>query len=402
MRATVSIDLIFECLSEEILIDEQLNAVDQLTKNIKGLLKKQQIQHNEIIGFCTPRRLVLIVHKIITNNSEESYIKGPSTDASSISIIGFAKKHNTTPEALLTFSIRDKKFYGIARKSLAITHTITNILTNTLQTIKWQKNMHWGTHELKWARPIHNIMYVLSNEKAKLTLGHIESNNTTYTGRFIKNSEKKEINSIDEYIKCMLDNNIILDQNERVRIFRDKIKEIAAEYHMKISQDLKDASAVALATEMPHAMLVEINQTLVASLPEEIIVSVLETYSFLPMWQEDGSLSSKTITAINIPPTTIIVDGYRKMLESRLMDAMHIWQQSIIQDPKLLYNRLQRISFYESLGDMAEKTTRITALAKYLAIWIPHAQIDQVEKAANIAKLDLTMSITKEFPKLQG
>jgi glycyl-tRNA synthetase beta chain len=63
---------------------------------------------------------------------------------------------------------------------------------------------------------------------------------------------------------------------------------------------------------------------------------------------------------------------------------------------------LEEIVFHARLGSLAEKVTRMQALAAELVPYLPGAGLDKVRSAALLAKADLVTDMVGEFPELQG
>uniref|UniRef100_A0A2C9L8G4 glycine--tRNA ligase n=1 Tax=Biomphalaria glabrata TaxID=6526 RepID=A0A2C9L8G4_BIOGL len=189
---------------------------------------------------------------------------------------------------------------------------------------------------------------------------------------------------------------------QRILSFKNALEKVLESEKLFVNVDLIEVSEIALGVEFPNLICVDLDKTLMLSLPNIITVNVIEKYGFIALYNDSGVLSNKVVTVINVKPSDVIVNGYRQMIEARLMDALHAWRYSMSVDVEALEGRLSKMLFYNSLGTVAEKIHRITVLAKYLTIWIPHVNIIEVEKAARLSKLDLTMEIVNEFPSLQG
>jgi glycyl-tRNA synthetase beta chain len=63
---------------------------------------------------------------------------------------------------------------------------------------------------------------------------------------------------------------------------------------------------------------------------------------------------------------------------------------------------LSKVVFHAKLGTLEDKIYRVQTLATYLAVFVPHAALDQVERAAELCKADLVTGMVGEFPELQG
>ena len=120
-----------------------------------------------------------------------------------------------------------------------------------------------------------------------------------------------------------------------------------------------------------------------------------------------------------------IVAGNRKVLAARLSDARFFWEQ----DRKIALSdqakKLERITFHEKLGTVADKVERVAKLARWLCeqgIVRPREGVDlrpssattaetpasagdlaaEAELAARLCKADLVTEMVGEFPELQG
>ena len=101
-------ELFVELFSEEIPARLQINARNELKKNIKNFFVENQIKFNENLNvYSTPNRLVLHVDKIpneIRLSSEE--IKGPNVNAPEKALEGFIKSNNTRHNIFGLWSIK--------------------------------------------------------------------------------------------------------------------------------------------------------------------------------------------------------------------------------------------------------------------------------------------------------
>src|SRR5690606_33770113 len=61
-----------------------------------------------------------------------------------------------------------------------------------------------------------------------------------------------------------------------------------------------------------------------------------------------------------------IVDGNRKVLAARLSDARFFWQQDRKTPLADQAKKLERITFHEKLGTVADKVERVAKLARWL------------------------------------
>jgi glycyl-tRNA synthetase beta chain len=97
-----------------------------------------------------------------------------------------------------------------------------------------------------------------------------------------------------------------------------------------------------------------------------------------------------------------VLAGNQRVLRARQSDAAFFWEN----DRKIpLAERVPRLDgrlFYARLGSMGAKVERIKTLARHLTFSVEGAKVAEAERAAVLAKADLTTEMVGEFPELQG
>ena len=93
--------------------------------------------------------------------------------------------------------------------------------------------------------------------------------------------------------------------------------------------------------------------------------------------------------------------GNERVVRARLSDAKFFWDTDRKTRLEDRLDKLRSIVFHEKLGTQYERVDRIAALARELAPNVG-ADPDLAERAARLAKADLTTEMVGEFPELQG
>ena len=99
-----------------------------------------------------------------------------------------------------------------------------------------------------------------------------------------------------------------------------------------------------------------------------------------------------------------ILAGNQKVLAARLADAKFFWENDLRVAQAGMgdwQDALKNVTFHNKLGTLAERIDRIAGLARELAP-VVGADADLAEKAARVAKADLSSEMVYEFPELQG
>jgi glycyl-tRNA synthetase beta chain len=96
-----------------------------------------------------------------------------------------------------------------------------------------------------------------------------------------------------------------------------------------------------------------------------------------------------------------IVAGNERVLRARLSDAKFFWDEDRKHTLESRIAALKGIVFHAKLGTQYERVERIAKLAGEIAQKIG-ADPKKAERAARLAKADLTTGVVGEFPELQG
>ena len=83
---------------------------------------------------------------------------------------------------------------------------MNKIVNNICHSINWPKSQRWGNSELKWGRPLRNVLVLIGNKKASgfIKIGKnntLKFSNFTFGHRSIL--KKINIDSAEEFINKM-------------------------------------------------------------------------------------------------------------------------------------------------------------------------------------------------------
>lgn len=400
----MSSQLLFECLSEEIPSRMHNLAVTQIKNYITSTFHKHNIKFSSIEIFITARRIALFIDDIRILELKDSHneIKGPNINAAQDALEGFLRKNQKSMEDLFVRKINDEDFYFIKKDSCAfnIKEFLKNQLEEMLKNFSWPKSMRWGTRKERWVRPIKNILCILDGEVIPISFAGITASNVTYGHRLLSQNQVFTVDTPKDYFNLLEKNNVILQQDKRKKFILDQIKDFSKKHNLQLEQNDYLLNELTGLIECPIILFGKVNQEKSAELPKEVILSIVHTQQkYLAL--SDGQKILYFATVVNVKNDNVI-KGHEKILEARLADAQFLISQDKKHNLDYYVNKLDSISFHGYLGSVQEKVKRIIALSKYIAIWIPHASLIKVERAAYLAKADLATSIVREFHELQG
>ena len=276
-------------------------------------------------------------------------------------------------------------------------------------------------------------------------VGDVRSGYATMGHRFHHPGEIT-IGSAADYQDKLRACHVIVDHEERQNLIREQAKGAAAAAGLTLVEDEGLVVENAGLTEWPVPLLGRIDEAFL-EVPPEVIQLTARTNQKYFVCEKDGRLANAFVCTANIVASDggeAIVAGNRKVLAARLSDARFFWEQDRKKTLSEHRKGLERITFHEKLGTVADKVERVAKLARWLveqgivnpprngegdraqrggggsppdaapAVSPLHHPADgpppragedlanMAEQAARLCKADLVTEMVGEFPELQG
>lgn len=406
-------DLLIELFSEEIPARMQGKAAADLKKLITDGLVEAGLTYAGAAAFSTPRRLTLSVHGLTDESpSVTEERKGPRVDAPEKALAGFLRATGLSKDQL---EARDDKkgqvwFAKITREGRTADAIVAEVLEATIRNFPWAKSMRWGASDLRWVRPLHSILCILSNEEGarvvSVTVGDITSGDSTAGHRFMA-PDRFAVTSFDDYTTKLARAHVVLDATERAdHIWADATNQAFA-LGLEVVEDKGLLAEVAGLVEKPVVLMGEIAEDFLGLPPEVLQTSMREHQKFFSVRNPKTGRIERFVTVANVETAdngATILAGNQKVLFARLSDAKFFWENDLrIAKAGMTdwTDALSNVTFHNKLGSQAERIARIATLAREIAPLVG-ANPEQAEEAAKIAKADLSSEMVYEFPELQG
>ncbi|WP_172299970.1 glycine--tRNA ligase subunit beta [Pseudoruegeria sp. HB172150] len=407
-------DLLIELFSEEIPARMQSRAAEDLKRLVTDGLVEAGLTYGHAGSFSTPRRLVLTVEGLLGESPtlrEER--KGPRVDAPDKALEGFLRSTGLTKDQL---DVRDEKkgqvyFAVIERPGRPAAEIVAEVLEAAIRNFPWPKSMRWGAGSLRWVRPLHSIICLLTDETGAsvvpMEVDGIRAGDTTEGHRFM-GSGRFSVTSFEDYEAKLKRSHVILRADERVdHIWVDAHNRAFAQ-GFDVVEDKGLLSEVAGLVEWPVVLMGDIGADFLGLPPEVLQTSMKEHQKFFSVKNPKTGRIEKFVTVANIETAdegATILAGNQKVLAARLSDAKFFWENDLRtverQGMSGLAAGLANVTFHAKLGTQGERVERIAALAREIAPMVG-AKPDLAEEAARICKADLTSEMVYEFPELQG
>ncbi len=406
-------DLLIELFSEEIPARMQGRAADDLKKLMTDGMVEAGLTYASAAAFSTPRRLCLTVEGLLAESpTVREERKGPKVGAPDKAIEGFLRGAGLTRDQL---EERDTSkgavyFASFEKQGRPAPEIIAEVLEQTIRTFPWPKSMRWGTGSLRWVRPLHSILCVLSDEAGSevvpLDVDGITSGKATYGHRFMAPNQIT-VNGFEDYEAQLKRAFVVLNAGERADAIWEDAKNQAFANGLEVVEDAGLLREVAGLVEWPVVLMGEIAEDFLGLPPEVLQTSMKEHQKFFSVKNAKTGRIERFITVANretVDNGATILAGNQKVLFARLSDAKFFWENDLrvaTSDMASWTAALSNVTFHNKLGTQAERIERIAALARELAP-VVGADADEAERAAKLAKADLSSEMVYEFPELQG
>ncbi|NNC53682.1 MAG: glycine--tRNA ligase subunit beta [Erythrobacter sp.] len=406
-------DFLLELRSEEIPARMQAGARAELEKLFRREMDAAGVALGDITVWSTPRRLALIARDLPqSTDAVREEAKGPPEGAPDQAVDGFCHKNGVTREQLELREVKGRKtwFAVIEKPGRAVQDLLAEAIPAIIRDFAWPKSMRWGeasvsTESLRWVRPLSGIVALLGDDVIECEVHGVTSGSVTLGHRFHHSGDITIGNAADYAVKLRA-GHVIVDHEERQDLIRTGAAKAAEDAGLKLVEDEGLVIENAGLTEWPVPLLGRFEEDFLEVPPETIQLTARVNQKYFVCETAEGKLANAFICTANIAAEdggARVVDGNRKVLAARLADARFFWdvdrKKTLAQHAK----GLERITFHEKLGTVADKVERVAKLARWLCEeGIVKGDPDKAEQAARLAKADLVTEMVGEFPELQG
>ena len=407
-------DFLLELRSEEIPARMQAGARAELEKLFRRELDAAGVEAGEITVWSTPRRLALIARGLpLATEAVSEELKGPPVGAPDQAVDGFCRKAGVDKGDLETRDVKGRATYFAVKNvpGRATSDLLAEAIPAIVRDFSWPKSMRWGaasisTESLRWVRPLSGVVALLDDDVVDCEVHGVTSGAVTLGHRF-HHSGDITIGNAGDYAMKLRAAHVIVDHEERQDLIRSGAAKVASEAGLRLVEDEGLVIENAGLTEWPIPLLGRFEEDFLEVPPETIQLTARVNQKYFVCEDEAGELANAFICTANIEAEdggARVVDGNRKVLAARLSDARFFWD---VDRKKTLAEHakgLERITFHEKLGTVADKVERVAKLADWLVFdaKAPNGDHKLARQAAELSKADLVTEMVGEFPELQG
>ena len=298
-------DLLIELYSEEIPARMQARAAEDLKKRMTDGMVEAGLTYASAAAFATPRRLVLTVEGLLdASPTVREERKGPKADAPEKAIEGFLRGAGIPRDALET---RDTPkgpvlFATITKPGRPAAEIVAEVLESTIRNFPWPKSMRWGAGSLRWVRPLHRILCILSDAEGAvvvpLEIDGISAGDLTEGHRFMAPGAFS-VTSFEDYQTALKRAHVVIDPQERADHIWADATNLAFAAGLDVVEDKGLLAEVAGLVEWPVVLMGEIAAEF-RELPAEVLqTSMKEHQKFFSVRNPRSNGIERFITVAN-------------------------------------------------------------------------------------------------------
>jgi len=388
-------------------------ALEQVREQFTKLLSEQRLGDDtvQVRVEGTPRRLVLEAANLPERQPDsEEWVLGPPKAAAfrdgqpTPAAEGFARKMGVAVGQLEIRQTAKGEYLGCARKieGRPAQQILAAALPDLILGIHFPKTMYWtGKGGPRFIRPIRWLVAMLGDQVVPFELAGVRTGDVSRGHRLLGSAAVRV--TPGDYAQSLRENYVLVSAAERRRRIETEIARLLGPTGLRLRSDPALLQTLVYLTEYPTPVLGGFDPDFLG-LPEEVLVTVMRHHQrYFSLEDAAGRLAPNFIAVMNTAgdPEGLIRQGHERVLQARLRDAQFFWR---VDQHKTLADRLPmlaQVTYQAKLGSYLDKARRMARLARRLARMLK-LDAAPVERAALLAKCDLTTEMVKEFTELQG
>jgi glycyl-tRNA synthetase beta chain len=387
-------DLLIEIGCEELPASACRAALDQLPGLLGGALSAAGLAAVETRVHAAPRRLAALAFGLPAERpAERREVRGPRADAPEQARAGFARKHGLVPADL---EDRDGVLWAVSEGAPApAAELVAPIAGRLIDGLQFSKTMRWEGG--RFSRPIRWLVVKLDDAVVDCEAAGVRSGESSSGHRFLGGPTRLGVAA--SYTADLREVRVLADQDERRAMIVEGL-DAGGEW----IDPMGKLDEITYLVEWPVVLEGRIPERYL-ELPIRVPITAMQSHQrYLPVAERDGLAPRFLFVANGAAKPEIVIAGNEEVLVGRLEDARFAHRTDLDRGLPAMVAELDRVSFLEGGGSLAEKAERVRALAGELCDRneaAPEARAAAL-RAAELCKADLVSSLVSEFADLQG
>jgi glycyl-tRNA synthetase beta chain len=406
-------DFLVEIGTEELPPNALKDLGSAFQQGIEEALKKREFEFHSSDWFASPRRLAVRINQLAEQAPDKDVeVLGPPLAAAkdkagnwTKAAQGFASKNGVTPEQLeeLDTPKGARLVFRETRAGEQALQCLPAIVEQSLAALPIPKRMRWGASRAEFIRPVHWLLMMFGKDVVDASLFGLTADRKTLGHRFHSNEWLilEEPSAYETTLEAQ--GRVLANFTRRQQLIRRQIEAEAQKLNAQVVVDPDLLNEVTALVELPVALTGSFDEAFLRVPAEALISSMKEHQKYFHLVDGKGELLPNFVFVSNIESRdpAQVVQGNEKVIRPRLSDAAFFFETDKKTSLAERVDRLGTVVFQEKLGTLLDKTRRVQSLAGFIAGQIGGI-VQHAERAALLAKTDLTSEMVLEFDKMQG
>ncbi|MEU8587716.1 glycine--tRNA ligase [Streptomyces sp. NPDC048664] len=406
--------LLFEIGLEELPYADVAATGEAVRADVTARLDATRLPHGSVTVMATPRRIVVTVESVAPREPDTTRtVRGPKVTAAyrdgapTPALLGFARSQGADPTALRVVEAGGTDYVAVTRDEPGRTavEVLSELLADVVAGLRSTRNMRWSDPTLSFSRPVRWLLALLGRTRLPVAVSALASGVTTRVHR-TGADPVVQVTTAEGYAHFLRMHGIMPDRDMRRDAVVRGAQIAAAEVGGRIDVDGQAGliDEITDIVEFPHPVRGAFDERYL-ELPVSILTTVMRKHQrYLPVLDGDR-LTPHFITFANgACDDAVVRAGNEAVLRARYEDAAFFWRADLKVSPDEFHRRLDKLTFEERLGTVADRAGRIAALALDLAerAGLAEDTVATLRRAGELAKFDLASQMVVEFSSLAG
>lgn len=418
--------LLIELLTEELPPKALQRLGEAFANSIKADLDKLSLlaEDSSSRNFATPRRLAILIDKVLEQAPEQDFVEKLMPEK-----IGLDADGNATPAltkrleakglghltaADLVKESDGKQDFLIARgkaPGAILKNRIQEIVEHCVSQLPIPKVMRYQLQEtnttVRFVRPAHRLVVLYGDKVLDAQVLGLNSDRITEGHRFM-GSSTISLAHAEEYEQRLAEAGMVIaDYEQRKADIKKQLLTTAESLNTTIGDDpevnalLDEVTAL---VEHPTVYVGQFDREFLDVPQECLILTMRLNQKYFPLFDKDsGKLDHRFLIVSNmqLEDPSNIIEGNERVVRPRLADAQFFFETDKKTPQNNRVEQLANVVYHNKLGSQLQRTERVKVLAAQIATQLG-TNIAEAERAAYLAKSDLSSLMVGEFPELQG
>jgi glycyl-tRNA synthetase beta chain len=390
-----------------------------------GLAGKSLLSDSSAVtSYATPRRIAVHITDVHATAADQAYTEklmpvkvgldehGQATPALIKKLAAKGLEHLDVKD--LTHVDDGKQAYLVAQGMAAgaqLSEAIESIIDSALAALPIPKVMRYqladGQTNVNFVRPAHGLVVLHGEHVLPARILGLDAGRTTHGHRFLSTAPI-DIKSADSYAGELANQGLVI---AGFQARRDLIETQLLNQAHALGTTLGDDPAVAALldevtalVEAPAIYVGQFEERFLDVPAECLILTMRLNQKYFPLFDLDtGKLTHRFLIVSNMPITdpSAIISGNERVVRPRLADAEFFFLTDKKEKLSDRLSTLENTVYHNKLGTQRVRIERIRQITDWLARAL-NTDTHLPDRAALLAKADLTTLMVGEFPELQG